>query len=384
MKKQHLTEKTTTFLFHEKYAFKYFEKLSEKYAQKENEYHILSQKELDKIHRIRLKAWLLASLYGGAGVVLLYLPSYLFPALFRNYPIRLPWLGLIEFPVMFTIYGILLAVLEIAALIILNVRTVHHIAASCGFPDPEDPHYQDHLSTLFEVSLEKPKKEILTFGINPMEGLSRWSIMFYTVFNLLKASLSNMFVKIVLTRVLGRFAIRAYIDLIGVPIFALWNMYATHRVIRAAQVHIMAPNLIQGLVNKLGMKLKNHQPFREALFDGLQFIAVAKRKFHHNHFLLVENIIQTFEIEYQNRKHLNQEELLETIKKLDEDAKEGLAKLFLFGMLIDGDLSGREQKVLKQLEKEDFIRFDFKQLKKWEKAFIEGKGLDDFFETKLI
>ncbi|TAE42794.1 MAG: hypothetical protein EAY69_12020, partial [Cytophagales bacterium] len=125
--------------------------------------------------------------------------------------------------------------------------------------------------------------------------------------------------------------------------------------------------------------------FKAVLLDSLRFIAIAKRSFHHNHYLLAENIVHHFDLVIdKNRQKLNLEELLYLIETLNLEQRLALAKLFVLGMLIDGQLSRRDWNVLRILDKKDMIiNFDYKTLKKWEHNFTQGKGLTELLQSKL-
>jgi hypothetical protein len=370
----------------EKWAFDYFShlKVGETPALPDAA-HILNPLEIKALRNVRRRALALAFGFGALGVLSLYLPNYLFPHWFGSVWLDLPWLGKFAFPWAFTLYGLLLAITEIIALTLLNLKTVRRMANICGFPRPQDLHYQQHIRILFEVSLEKPSTQILGYGINPYEGLSKWRLFLFNTLNMLKATLSNMLVKVVLGRILARFAIRAYVDLVGIPIFGAWNVYAANRVIREAKVRIMAPNLINRLTQLLYQEFKNHAEFKANLYDAIKFIVIVKRDFHHNHYLLADSLIRAFDLQIENHPALTREQIIQNIKKLDKDAREGLAKLFILGMIIDGNLTRLERQVLLELsQKDELLDFDFRQLWFWEKSFIAGRGLENLFAAKLI
>lgn len=371
-------------LIHEKYVFKYFSNRLKQNSPEHDEYHILNKNEAQKIKNLRVKSIIMAAFLGIMGVITLYLPMFFFKNSFltQEFIFNVPWFGEIPIMIYFIMYGLILAILEIVGLTILNLYTVRKIASICGFPSLDDPLYDWHIDTLFEVSLEKKDKALLTFGINPHEGLSQLSLFFISTMNILKATLSNIIAKIILWRVLGRFAIRAYVDLVGIPIFAFWNAYTTNRVIREAKVRIMAPELIYQLTEELYEKFKDNEQFKSVLRDGLQLIAVAKRNYHHNHFILVEKLLKVFEITQEDIA--DKKTLLNKVKNLDWQVKNGLSKLFIFGMIIDGKLSIREKKTLKEMREQTGIEVDFIKVKQWEKSFKEGKGLDNFFDTQIV
>jgi len=370
----------------ENYFKNYFQNLPFISKKSSDAEYLLNAHEIKALAKIRQRSLLTSASFGALGVIFLYLPYHLFGHIFWTYPAKLPYLGKTELPIAFTLYGIVLAIAEILALTFLNLRTVRQIASVCNFPKPQNPHYQRFMNILFEVSLEKPATKMLAFGINPLEGLSKTQILVYQTFTALKATLSNMFVKVIVSRILARFAIRANLaDYVGIPIFAFWDAYATNRVIREAKIRILAPHLITLLTQKLKKQLIDNQDFKLVLYDSLKFIAIAKRSFHHNHYLLAESLIEAFELEIQSRPALSEADLIQKAKKLNQEAREGLTKVLILGMLIDGKLSRQERKALLDLsQKDELIELDLAQLKKWETSFIQGKGLQNFFQAKLI
>ncbi len=330
-----------------------------------------------------------AACYGACGVIFLYIPFYLFPFLFPIYQVNL-WGIQFSFSLSFTIYGLFLAILEIVLLIILNLKAVAKVSHICNFPNQKDRNFDKHFKILYEVSIEKQAKELLDFDINPMEGLSKWQISLYSIWNKIKATLSNMLLKMLVGRVLGRFMLRYsflsfLVDFISLPIFAFWDAYTSYRVFRETKVRVLAPDTIRRFVITFKRKLYHDENFKAVLLDCLRFIAIAKRSFHHNHYILAENIVNGFDLVIdKNREKLNLEMLLQTIKKLSPEARITLAKLFILGMLVDGYLSKRDWIVLKNLDKtEDLISFNYKELKKWEQDFIKGRGLKDLLNADL-
>lgn len=370
---------------HERLTFTYFKNLFERNQRKADAYHILNAEEIIQISRIRRQALFLAALCGTLGVLILYMPVYIWgESIFWKIPLNIPFIGLIDFPLGFTLYGIVLAIIEIVALWLLNLRAVNRIAEVSGFPPVNDTFYERNIEMLFEISMEKPNTQILAYQINPLEGLTKWQILFFTAFNLLKATLSNMIVKFILGRVLARLALRFFflkylIDLISIPIFAFWDAYGTHRVIRQAKIRIMASALIHQITKQLHKDFKDDPHFIHNLLDALQLIAVAKRTFHHNHLILVESLLQKFKITPTKKPIIEENNLLAKIKQADRKTQMGLAKLFIFGLLIDGNLSQRERKILTRLNQENIFQLDFQTLKKWERSFQQGKGLDELF-----
>lgn len=381
---EELNKKKSKKIFYEEYAFRYFISLSRKRPVNGHADYFLSEEEIQDIHHLRIKVSVLAALLGSTGVILLYIPYIFYRDIFWHWMIDLDFLGLIDIPVAFLIYGSILAISEIILLLMLNLYAVHRIAIISGFPAVNDPRYSWYMDTLFEVGMEKIDKELLRLGINPWQGLSSWVIFLYTLWNMTRATLSNVIIKLILARSLGRFAIRAYIDLIGIPIFAFWNVYTVNRVIREAKVRVIAPSLIQQFVNQIKIEMKDNEAFKNMLMEALQFIAITKRNFHHNHYLLAQQLIQSFSIQKVKEIPASQRALIEKVKSLEPGTRQALLKLLLFGILIDGKLSWREIRFLRKLQSENIILLNVKKLKEWEKSFREGRGIPELLESELV
>lgn len=369
------------------FALTYFNKLVNQKHQSENEpnsFHLLDDKEIKAIRKIKFWAMLKAACCGILGVFVLYMPYYLFPSFFPDTYINIPWFGSIPIPLVFSIYGMLLIIPELYMLTIINLNAVYKIAKVCGYPSKSDPHYEKHLKDLYHVGMNQQSKEMALYGINPFAGWSKSYILIVVWLNRLKGVITNVLGKFILSRVLGRIILRYFIDMLGIVVYAFWNARATYHIIREAKVRIMAPFLIQKITDVLYEDFKADEGFREFLHNVLQLIAVVKRKYHHNHYLLVEELIEQFELNYQNKKVLTKQKILELAQNLKPKTQEGVAKLLIFGMLIDGHLSRKERKILEELKESYPISYDWQNLKKWEASFFNGEGLDELFQAKIL
>ncbi|WP_045113963.1 LBF_2804 family protein [Microscilla marina] len=366
-------------------AFNYFIKMVKKQSvQAEDDYHILNDKEVKAIHQIRRWALAWSAALGVLGVLVLYLPIHFFPALFPSISMNLPWWGPAKVPVVSTIYSIVLVVIEVYFLTIVSLQAVHKMAKVCGFPNIDDPDYEKHLEGLYSIGMERESTEMANYGINPMAGLNKYYLMLVVVINRLKGTITNLLIKLLLKHLLGRVMLRLWINLAGIPVYAFWNAWATNTVLKEAKVRIMAPNMVIQLTDQLYELLKDDEEFKDFLFDALQFIAVIKRKFHHNHYFLVEKLILKFDIETKDQKALGRAQLIDRVNSINPEAREGIAKLFLFGMIIDGKLSLKEKKTLQELQQQGLITFDWATLKSWERSFVNGQGLEELLASKVL
>jgi hypothetical protein len=230
------------------------------------------------------------------------------------------------------------------------------------------------------VGLETKNKETLKFGIDPYAGVPKFYILLFTVWNLIKATLTNFIVKMIVVKIFARAGIRAYADLVGIPVFATWNALASLRIIETAKVYIMAPGVIHQLAHEVEY-LKNDVDFKQNIFDAMQYVVSVKRSFHHNHYLLVVKLIEVFDLKNFKDSEPNPTAFLKKISESPEEIKKAYSKLIVMGMFIDGSISMKDEKVLKKLYEEKIININPKKVKVWSKQFRNGEGLDTFIKN---
>lgn len=366
--------------YFERYAYR--ELTRNKSDQSGEELFLLTEKEIQALRKIKNHTYFKAALVGSLGVILLYVPYHLFGE--NLFPVTMVDLPLFTDPVAveieFLIYSIVLVVAEIWYLTVLNIRAVASIASACGCPSDKDPNFESNVNALIAVGLEKKQKDLASIGINPYEGLSKWSVILYQIALKLKAALSGFLVKLLVTKILGRYALRMVVDLAGIPVYAFWNIWGTRTIMNEARVRVMAPPLINKFTQKLFDDFQNNSQFRSAIYNTLQAISTSKRSFHYNHFLLASSILNKFEIPVSTEPNF-EENFLKNVPAFEAEVERAIAKLLLFGIMIDGRLSLREKRALKNLRELNVMPYSEEQVKRWTKDYFEGRGLEEFLAS---
>lgn len=342
----------------------------------DDRHHILTEEEQDELKKIRISTFWKAGITGGISIVLLYTPYYLYPELFPETKIWLPYFS--EYygvPLVFLAYSLFLVMIEIAVLVYFNIHAVKNIAHACGYPNPNDPHFETDVHALIAVGLERKQKSQEALGINPFEGLSRIEMLLFTTVYMMKAALSNFLFKLLVSRILGRYALRVVIDFAGVPVYAFWNCWAANRVMNETRVRVMAAPIINDLSNQLMEEQKDNPEFINEIYYILDYIAITKRTFHYNHYLLSINMLEKFSISI-DPEHEYDPGFLLRIEKGSDRTKRGFSKLILFGMLIDGKLSKKEEYLISKMHKEGYFTFSREQGKRWTEDYFSGRGLE--------
>lgn len=366
--------------FWEKFAIKELSRVSK--IQEGNDLFLLSEEEINTLRKIRINTFLKVGLAGVLGVVLLYVPYHIFGAsLFPETQVWIPFYEeYVPLEIEFLVYSLILVLFEIWYLTYANVKAVSQIAHACGHPNPNDPEFEENINTLMAVSLEKKQNQLESIGINPYRGLHPWGVFVFQIILRLKATVSGFLFKVFVKKALGRYALRAFIDFAGIPVYAFWNIWGARKIMNEARIRVMAPPLVKRCVELIYKQQKDNPEFKEYLYDTLQLISESKRSFHDNHFLLSVALLEKFEVELNANPPYNDDFLAE-VSELSSKTRDGVQQLLIFGMMIDGSLSRREKKAVRYLIDKNVIQYSEAEILKWSKDYFDGRGIERFFGT---
>lgn len=360
----------------------FYKKLSVHKQNTDDKMYVLSSLELEEIRKIERNALIASAVIGAAMVLLLYLPQYYFSNFFGDVNYRIPVLN-IDFPFSFLSfsYGMILVFIEIVLLTFLNIYSAHYISVATGYINKSNKQDPEKSNTILGVGKEKKDKKILDLGLNPYQGLTNKSVFVLNLFFTLKATLSNLLIRIFVKRVLGRYAVREVLDMLGIPIFAFWNAFATHKVLKETRLIIMGNNLVNEINEKLPKLILSNSE-KEIIYDTLQFVAINKRDFHNNHYYLSKNVLTFYNIEIE-KQHVCPPNYIDVLSKQSEAIKKLCSFVLVCGFVLDGKVSTRETNKIKKLNTLGLFTDDTKQVKIYCKNFIDGKGIEEL-EKKYL
>lgn len=335
----------------------------------EDRTHIISESEKKEADKIIIISLIVSGIIGSIGAILLYLPHQLFPHFFPWHELEHPLIGKFVFRWGFSAYSIILGFIEVILLITLNLISVGYLSKIFRFPQKNYTNKEQHINQLINVSLEKKPKEMIEMGFDPHQGWNNWAISFFIIFIGLKASFTNIGIKILI----DRFYEIPYLDYwVGIPVFAFWNIYGTQRVLYNAKLRIIATNIIDDFVSKLKIKYNNDQVPKYLFKEILQYITYCKRNFDHNHLYLTQKM--QAELELPNYKvYCNTKKIVHRLENTPQEYRDDLVEIIVLGLIIDGDLSKTETKALTRLKNHNLLKYNIEDIKKMAKNIANGK-----------
>jgi hypothetical protein len=322
-----------------------------------------------QVHRLLVAA---AAGLAVLGFLAYYLPVYYAPHLFPSTTVGVPVLGgKMRVPWGELLWAVFLTTIELWLLTLLNLIGVHEIAVATGFLTPATK--ATRVSGLLSIGLERKTTEVTRYGIDPFEGLRPWVLFLFNLIVRLKGFLANQAIRYLVRLLLGRYAVRALLDFAGVPVYMAINGYAAHAVLREAKVVLMGPEAIRALVRRAS-KLTLAVAECALVYDTLQYIAVSKRDFHQNHYLLTKELLEVLHVPAEAR-HLLPDDYLERLAAAAPPAGALCRALILSGFVLDGQLSWREIRRLRAMHDLGIISDSPADVRRRVRQFLEGGGL---------
>ena len=168
------------------------------------------------------------------GVILLYLPKQFWPTLFPNQSLQI-FNKIYQLPILFSIYGGLLALIEILALTLVNIYYIHETSVVTGFINKGNKDEKMRQNMLLNIANSRTTKANARYGINPLMGLSKQTILMVFVLQKAKGALSNVFIKALAGRLGGRFTFQLVQNMLGIPVYVFLDAWAARRVSNSKQ-----------------------------------------------------------------------------------------------------------------------------------------------------
>tara|TARA_B100001093_G_scaffold520283_1_gene614254 strand:- start:2382 stop:3530 length:1149 start_codon:yes stop_codon:yes gene_type:complete len=102
--------------------------------------------------------------------------------------------------------------------------------------------------SLLRAGLETPPCTQIWHGIDPLFGISRFRIISVALLYKLKIAATSALVKglvrKIVARLSGRVVARSLVELVTVPVFALWNAFICRKIMREARLRALGPHLV--------------------------------------------------------------------------------------------------------------------------------------------
>jgi hypothetical protein len=359
----------------------FYQKLPAPNISADEQLHLLNELEIRRLHQRQRLVMAIAAMLSVIGFLVYYLPVYRFPHLFSSIKLEIPLIGAaIRLPWAELLWCVALTSIELYLLTLLTIFGAHEIAVATGFITSATK--SERADAILQIGLEKTSREVSRYGIDPFQGVDKRLLFIFNAVLRLKGWFANQVIRFLARMLLGRYAVRALLDFVGMPIYMAINAYSVHAVMREARVIIMGRTLINLLITRLPRR-ELSEAEKELLYDTLQYVAICKRDFHQNHYLLTKDLLEFFQVPAK-KHHRLPDDYSERLKQ----ARAGPAALcqlvILLGLILDGRVSWRERLRLRQMNRLGVLKESHADLKRYARDFLNGAGVESWSEAYLI
>jgi len=365
----------------EKHFSQFYQNLSMRNAGADEQLRLLNEKEIGQIRQKQRLIMTIAALLSAPGFLIYYLPIYRFPHLFPAIKLAIPLIGAaIRLPWAELLWCVLLTSIELYLLTLLNIFGAHEIAVATGYVTSVTKH--ERAESILQIGLEKKVTEVSRYGIDPFQDLDKRLIFLFNAVLRLKGWFANQVIRFLVRLLLGRYAVRALLDFAGMPIYMAINAFSVHTVMREARVVIMGQTLVTLMISRLPQRELSAAE-KELLYDTLQYIAVCKRDFHQNHYLLTKALLEFFHVPSQ-KYHRLPDDYAEKLRQAPAAVAALCQLIILLGFILDGRISWRERLRIRQMNHFGVLKESYADLKHYVRDFLNGAGVDSWSEAYLI
>ena len=244
---------------------------------------VVSSAEWKELNRNARQHVMQSAALGGVMVLFLVIPQWLLSDFFTK--------GLVTWHVLnielnLNLYAIgwslFLIVLELMLLQLLHLAAIRNVALNTGYASWNALQTDDGIAErILAIALQQKPEDIRAMGFDPYCGMSKVRLYLLGLFSLAKAVVSNWIIRVILLRVMGRYAVREVLDLAGVPVYAFWNGFTTWRLLRSARIAFTGEYVLRGWMCK--WEHISFQPYEIQLFhEATQQVFMMRRSYHPN------------------------------------------------------------------------------------------------------
>lgn len=329
--------------------------------------HVLNTRERAGLRAIERGAVVRAAVCGALAAGVCTLPPILLHDLHRDAPTRY-W-------AVYVAVNIVSALAEVAFLFWDGLRSMRALARTAGLElsSQEMTQGRSVASALARAALEMPNPPDAVAGINPWREASRFTLTVAPLLYKLKITLTNLAVKFVVRRALGRAATRAVLELVAVPVNALWDALVCWFIIHEARLRVMGPSAARELTASLFPgDGPVPPPVAAASLRAVASAVVRTQDLHPNLVSLLECL----------RARLGADEIIELddparflaeLPGLDGDAQARVLRVLAVASIIDGRLARAERRLLREALQACGRSDDLGAVERLQRAFTSGE-----------
>lgn len=335
---------------------------------------VVSSAEWKELNRNTRRSVMRSAALGGIMVLFLVIPQWLLSDFFSKGLVT--W-NFFDFELNLNLYtmgwSLFLIVLELVLLQFLHLAAIRNVALNTGYASWNALRTDDGIAErISAIAMQQKPEDIRSMGFDPYIGMSKVRLYLIGVLSLIKAVVSNLIVRVILLRVMGRFAVREVLDLAGVPVYAFWNGFTTWRLLRSARIAFMGEYVLRDWLRRWENTSFNQQEV-QLFHDATQQVFMMRRSYHPNLVTLGKQINTA----WRRNDPINSSTGAFVIRcnECSDQARRVIQDILILGITL-GEVRGyRSSRVYKEIVQSEYLRIETDVIVRMRKRLRKGEPL---------
>jgi hypothetical protein len=288
------------------------------------------------------------------------------------------WRDQLSHWVIFLGITLLVSAVEIAFLYWNALGMASRYGAHTGLPTLLSDELEDlRARGLARAALELPDPRDPVFGIDPYARVPGWRHWLGAILYRLKVGTTNLVLRALVRRVLGRAAFRFMVPLLAIPVFVVWNGLITWWALRQSRIRAFGALAVREHAARMRAQAGElNADARRLVVDAAGEALARNRGAHPNLVLLLNSLVDAFGID-ADRLDGDWSTRGAHCAHLRPHEQQALVDTLALAIVIDGRIHDDQRQLLQETSAACGLPCHPDDLERLRTAIMEGRGLGD-------
>ena len=339
--------------------------------------HKWSQSELADIKRIERRTKIVAALAGATSGALLGFAEIWLGEGALDVTGANPWREKLPYWLIYVTLTVLVSGVEVLYLYGYVLRAVARISSLAGLSLSAREVEQLVARGLSRAALEIPNPRQPIHGIDPYARVPRWKLVSYAILYRIKVSATSFVLRVLLRRILSRAALRVFIPLVAILVFAIWNALIARWVMREVRIRVAGPLVVQQLGERVAAdRGKLDEESRQLIIEAVGETILRGEDAHPNYALLLSRLFEDLAIAPESVR-IDWDASRAALGKLDPQAQNLLLTVLTVAAILNSRLKRAQRDMLADAFNLCGRPFSLQAVMTLRREFISGQGLSE-------
>ena len=230
---------------------------------------------------------------------------------------------------------------------------------------------------LSRAALEIPNPRQPIHGIDPYARVPRWKLVAYALLYRIKIGATSFVLRVLLRRILSRAALRVFIPLVAIPVYATWNALIARWVMREVRIRVAGPLVVQQLGERIAAdRTKLDEVSRQLIVEAVGEVILRGEDAHPNYALLLARLFEDLSIVPESVR-IDWDSRRSDLAKLHPQAQDLLLTILTVAAILNSRLRRSQRDMLAEAFSLCGRPFRPQAVLDLRREFVNGEGLSE-------